>query len=54
MIQKIALPDFLLTKEEYQSIKVPVMKNFNCIEKEKEENQETATDYIVSVLTQEK
>lgn len=42
LIQKITLPAFLLAKEEYNSIKVPVMKNFIYKEKEFEDSEQAA------------
>ena len=35
MLQKIQLPSFLLTHEDYQLIQVPPVKNFTINEKEK-------------------
>lgn len=39
IMEKIVLPDFLMTLEEYQGIKIPQMKNFSYKEIVAEENE---------------
>lgn len=44
IIQKVDLPTFLLSSEEYGNIKIPQMKNFTYKEKENEEEAEQAEE----------